>query len=133
MDIAFDLLLIVHFVAFAVGITTTIAMPMLMGVMPRLQPEARAVVGGLAPRFARNARLAFLALIASGVGLTVLRYGGVEAMDIWFWVKMALVVVVAGAILVQMLAPGRLDPRLMSWVTRLAMLGIVISAVLAFH
>ena len=134
MDLSFDILLIVHFVAFAIGITTTIAMPIIMGVMPRLTPENRGTVAALGPVFARNARLSFLVLVLSGLAMMALRYGGVEGMDGWFWVKMGLVAVVAAALIAGLvLKPGTLDPKVMGWITRLSMLGIVVSAVLAFH
>jgi hypothetical protein len=134
MDIVFNLLLIGHFVAFAVGITTTIGMPIVMGVMPRLAPEGRAVLASLVPVFSRNARLAFGALVLTGLAMMAVRYGGAGGMTGWFWLKMGLVAVVFLALLAGLLLkPGQISPRVMGWITRLSMLGIVVSAVFAFN
>lgn len=133
MDIVFQLLLIIHLVAFGVGITTTIAMPLVMSLVPKVAPVSRPLFGALGLRFSTNARIALAVLIASGIAMVMVRYGGVDGMNAWFWAKMALVVVVLAAIVAGALAkPGTLNPKVMGWITRLSMLGIVITAVLAF-
>lgn len=53
MEVAFNSLLIVHFVDFAVGITTTIAMPMAISTLPHLPAESRPVLARLGLVFAR--------------------------------------------------------------------------------
>ena len=134
MDVAFNLLLIAHLGAFAVGITTTIAMPVIMARMPKAPPEARPLFGGIGARLSLNARIAFVVLLLTGIAMVYLRYGGVDGLSPWFWAKMALVAVVLVAIVLSLvIPPGRLDPRLMGWITRLSMAGIVISAVFAFR
>lgn len=133
MDILFQVLLIIHLVAFGVGITTTIAMPLVMSLVPKVAPESRPLFGALGLRFSTNARIALAVLIASGIAMVIVRYGGVDGLNEWFWAKMALVVVVLAAIVAGALAkPGTLNPKVMGWITRLSMLGIVITAVLAF-
>jgi protoporphyrinogen IX oxidase len=63
------------------------------------------------------------------------RYGGDFAgLGPWFLVKMGLVAVILVAmVLSAALKPGTLNPKVMGWITRLGMAGIVISAVMAFN
>lgn len=134
MDLAFNLLLIVHLGAFATGITTTIAMPIIMARAAGAPAEARTAFAAIGTTLSRNARLAFGVLVLSGLAMMQLRYGGYDGMSPWFWVKMGLVAVVLVAILIGLLArPGSISPRLMGWITRLSMAGIVVSAVMAFN
>jgi hypothetical protein len=134
VDIWFDVLLIAHLAAFAVGITTTITAPLVVARMAAAPPEAKPVLGSLMLRLGKNARLAFIALVLTGVALVYQRYGGFDGQNFWFWVKMALVAFIGVSIILSMvLKPGTLSPRIMGWATRLSMAGIVISAVLAFN
>eukprot|EP01036_Dinobryon_divergens_P013634 gene13634-18390_t len=62
--------------------------------------------------------------------MVAVRYGGVEAFNSWFWVKMALVALIVIAMVISAVAPrGSVNPAILSWVTRLSLLGIVIAAV----
>lgn len=134
MDLWFSLLLILHLAAFAVGITTTISAPLVGARLATAPAEAKPVLGSLMLRLGKNARLAFLALVLTGVALVYQRYGGFDGQSPWFWVKMALVAFVGASIILNLLLkPGTLSPRIMGWATRLSMAGIVISAVLAFN
>ena len=66
--------------------------------------------------------------------MVYVRYGGFEGQSVWFYVKMGLVVVILAAMIIGAIAkPGTLNPRLLGWITRLAMAGIIISAVMAFN
>ena len=66
--------------------------------------------------------------------LNEIRYGGFEGQSVWFYVKMGLVVVILAAMTIGAIAkPGTLNPRLLGWIIRLAMAGIIISAVMAFN
>jgi hypothetical protein len=97
-------------------------------------PEGRQMLGGIGAMLGRNSRFAFGALILSGVAMVFVRYGGVEGMNSWFWVKMGLVGVIVVAMIVGAVArPGSVNPGVMGWITRLALLGIVIAAVFAFN
>ena len=70
----------------------------------------------------------------SGVALVQLKYGGVAGMNTWFWVKMTLVaIVVIFMIATPFLPRNALNPRIFGPVMRLALLGIVLAAVLAFN
>ena len=65
-----------------------------------------------------------------------LRYGGVEGLSNWFWVKMALIVVMIGAMIVggRLRAAGNVAAAgTVAWVSRAALVGVVIAAVLSFE
>ena len=133
MDYVFDFLLICHLVALGVGATTAIAMPIVAGRMAGGTPEGRQLLGGIAGRLGVNSRIALGVLVVTGVLMLWVRYGGVDAMNGWFWAKMALVVVMVVAVIVNAVGRGRVNPSVVSWITRLALLGVVITAVLAFN
>ena len=134
MDITFNLLLIVHLAAFGLGISTTFVAPIIGARMPKAPPEARQTLLGILGRLTLNARVAMGLLLVTGIAMGLVRYGGFEGLSPWFYVKMGLVAfVLALMILGAVLKPGTLNPRVMGWLTRLAMAGIVVSAVMAFN
>ena len=133
MDIVFNLLLITHFLALAVGAVTAIGMPIVMSRMAGATPDGKQILGAIAARFSVNSRIALGVLVLSGAAMVWVRYGGVEGMNEWFWVKMALVaVMVATMILAAVLPRGAINPAVLPWVTRLSLLGVVVAAVFAF-
>lgn len=134
MDLTFNLLLIVHLAAFGLAISTTIVAPLIGSRIAAAPPDARPLLGGIGKRLSINARIAFGLLLLTGIAMVYVRYGGFEGQSVWFFIKMGLVVVVLIAMIVGIVAkPGTISPKLMGWITRLAMAGIVISAVMAFN
>lgn len=129
-----NILLFIHLVAFAVGVATNVAMPLVMRQMALAPAEAKAGYGSIGRKLSMNARAALGVLVLSGIALFWLRYGGVAAFGIWFWIKMVLVVVIVLLMVgVAAVGPGRINPRIFSTVTRLVLLGIVLAAVFAFN
>jgi putative membrane protein len=133
MDYAFDFLLVCHLVALGVGAATAIAMPIIGSRMAGATPEGRAMLGGISARLGLNSRIAVGVLVLSGGLMVWLRYGGIDGMNMWFWVKMTLVVVIILALITSAVGRGRVNPAVLGWVTRLSLLGVVIAAVLAFN
>lgn len=134
MDLTFNILLIIHLAAFGLAITTTIAAPLIGSRIAVAPPEARPLLGGIGKRLSINARIAFGLLLITGLAMVYVRYGGFEGQSVWFFIKMGLVVVVLIAMIIGIVAkPGTISPQVMGWITRLAMAGIVISAVMAFN
>jgi hypothetical protein len=134
MDLTFNILLIIHLISLVVGATSAVAMPVVMGRMAGATPDGRQMLGGIGAQLGLNSRIAFGVLIVTGVAMIVVRYGGVDGMSPWFWAKMALVVVILLAMIGSaVLRPGGAAPRILGWVTRLALLGVVIAAVFAFN
>jgi hypothetical protein len=134
MDIVFNILLIIHLLALAVGATTTVAMPIVVSHMAGATPDGRQMLAGIGARLSLNSRIAVGVLVVSGGLMAWLRYGGVDGLGAWFWAKMALVVILVVALIANAVAPrGTLSPAVMGWITRLALLGVVIAAVFAFN
>jgi len=134
MDITFNILLIVHLAAFGLAISTTIVAPLIGSRMAGAPPEARPLLGGIGKRLTLNARIAFGLLLLSGIAMVYVRYGGFEGQSVWFFIKMGLVLVVLIAMIIGAVAkPGTISPRVMGWITRIAMAGIIVSAVMAFN
>jgi hypothetical protein len=129
-----NILLFIHLVAFAVGVATNVAMPLVMRQMAAAAPEAKAGYGAISRKLSMNGRVALGVLVLSGVALVWLRYGGVAGLDTWFWVKMILVaVIVLLMVALAVVDPGRINPRILGTLTRLLLLGIVFAAVFAFN
>lgn len=136
MDIVFDLLLMAHLLSLLAAGAVVVAVPLIAGRIPAVAPELRPVLGGIAGRLGLFARIAFAVLIVSGPLMIWLRYGGTEGMNAWFWVKMALIVVMAVALGANealrrrgnMAAAGQA-----AIVSRLALVGVILAAVLAFN
>jgi hypothetical protein len=133
MDVVFNLLLISHLLALAVAAVTLIGMPIVLSRMGGATPEGRQMLGGIAARFSINSRIALGVLVLSGAAMVWVRYGGVEGMSEWFWVKMTLVTVTVAAMIASAVLPrGAINPKVLPWVTRLSLLGVVVAAVFAF-
>ncbi len=134
MDITFQLLLLAHIGALLFGTATAIAMPVIMSRMPTATPDGRQMLGGIGARLGKNSQLAFVVLLITGVAMVFVRYGGVDGLSVWFWVKMAFVLlVVVMMILTALLKPGTIKPVVQMWVVRIALVGIIASAVFAFN
>jgi putative membrane protein len=134
MDLTFNILLIIHLAAFGLAIATTIAAPLVGSRMALATPESRPLLGGIGKQLMLNARIAFGLLLITGIAMILVRYGGFEGQSVWFFVKMGLVAVVLIAMVIGAVTkPGTISPRIMGWITRLALAGIIISAVMAFN
>ena len=133
MDYFFDFLLICHLLALGLGVASAVAMPLVASRMAGASPEGRQLLGGIAARLGMNSRIAVGVLVLTGLLMVWVRYGGVDGMNQWFWVKMALVLVIIASIIAGALGRGRINPAVLGWISRLSLLGVVIAAVLAFN
>ena len=98
MDIFLSFLLWLHFIGLAMAVGGGIALsqsgPMLVTV-----PESElGTIWKLEGVFSRIGSIGVGTLIVTGPLMVWLKYGGVAAMPVWFWVKMALVLVAIGGI-----------------------------------
>ena len=142
MDILFDIALFAHLLSlFGVG-AIVIAVPAVTERIPAAAPEVRGMLGGIAEQIGVLSRLAFLVLLVSGPLMVWLRFGGLQGMSVWFWVKMALIVVVIFCMVANGYYRGRAQKGdsgaarlagLAANLSRLALVGIVGAAVLAFN
>jgi len=136
MDIAFDIALAAHLFSLLAAGAALIGIPVVFARMRTATPEIRPVLGGIVQSLGRAAQIAFAVLIVSGPLMIWLRYGGVEGLNNWFWVKMALIVVMVGAMIVggRLRAAGNIAAAGgIAWVSRAALVGVIIAAVLTFE
>lgn len=142
MDTLFDLALMAHLLSLLAAGAAVVAMPLIGGRLATAAPEARPVLGSIAQQIGLFSRVAFGVLLVSGPLMVWLRFGGVAGLSTWFWVKMALIVVMAAS----MAIGGRYRQKSLTGdkqaagvakmaanVSRLALLGVVVTAVLAFN
>lgn len=134
MDITFQLLLLAHLAALVIGTATAVAMPVVMGRMAGATPEGKQMLGSIGQRLAKNSQISFGVLLLTGIAMVIVRYGGVDGLNGWFWAKMAFVgVVLAMMITGAVVKPGTIKPQVLMWINRLALIGIITSAVFAFN
>jgi len=131
---AANILLFIHLVALVVGAATNVAMPLVMRQMAKATPDAKAGYGAIARQLGFNAQVALGVLVLSGIVLVWIRYGGVAGLDAWFWAKMALVALIVVLMIVRFMpVAAGISPRVFASLTRLVLLGIVLTAVFAFN
>lgn len=134
MDLAFHFLLSVHLIAFATGLAMNVAMPMIGGLMSAGGAPVVAVARPAMERMRSVGPAAFLALVASGVGMVFVRYGGdFSGLGLLFALKLALVFVLALLIFFGRVFMRGLPYSVSSWVLRGLLAGIVVLSVLAFR
>ena len=97
MDAFQTLLIWVHFISLGLGATASFGIPTIAFAMPKTAPEARPALAALAGRLSIYGRSGLALLILTGI-IMVLTGPGVGAVSGWFWVKMALVVVLTGGV-----------------------------------
>jgi hypothetical protein len=142
MDIVFDALLMAHLLSLLAAGAVVVVMPMIGARMPGASPETRGTLGGIAQRIGLSSRIAFGVLLVSGPLMVWIRFGGVAGMTVWFWIKMALIVLMAigmgvGGRVRASAKPG--DTRAVAIakaatnVSRLSLVGVIVAAVLAFN
>lgn len=136
MDVVFDLALMAHLLSLLAAGGVVIAMPLIADRMAGAPPEARPLLGAIAQRIGIFSRVAFLVLLISGPLMVWIRFGGVAGMNVWFWVKMGLIVLM----IVAMVANGYFRKQgnmaaagAVANLSRLALVGVILSAVLAFN
>jgi len=141
----YDLLLILHFLGVALGVGTSFAFLVLGMASKDLEPKERMAFAKRTFALSKNGSVGLLLLIVSGVGMLLTR--GVSAVFAWggpaFHAKLTLVVLLCGFVGYSQVLMKRV--RVSSDVASAARLpkigrvmlllsvGIVISAVLAFH
>jgi protoporphyrinogen IX oxidase len=136
MDIAFDVALAAHLLSLLAAGAAVTGIPLIVARMRTATPEMRPVFAGIVQSFGRVAQIAFAGLIISGPLMIWLRYGGVEGLNGWFWVKMALIVVMVGAMILggRLRAGGHIVAAgAIAWVSRAALVGVILAAVLTFE
>lgn len=134
MDDIFRLLLFIHIGALLFAAATNLVMPVLVPAMLSLGAEGRATLGPLTRRLGVNARLSLFTLVLTGVLMVAIRYDAGLWANPWFSAKMACVAAIILALGLGFTPWARaVPPRIFGLVTRVALVGTIFCAVLAFN
>jgi putative membrane protein len=142
LDVIINLLIFVHIVAFVAGGSNSVVGPVIGARMASATPEVRAGYIGVMNTLGQVGKVAMVTLLISGPLIMFLKYGGLDGASIWFWIKMALVALMLASIIyggIQFKAGQAGDAAagrragMAHRVTGLALLGVLLSAVLAFN
>jgi putative membrane protein len=141
MDVFINLLIGAHILAFVAGGSNSVVGPVIAGRIAGATPEMRTGYYGVMNTLAQVGKVAMVVLLVSGPLILWLRYGGLGGASIWFWIKMALIVVMLATIIYGGIndkkaqagdgaAAERAD--IAHKITSVAFLGVVLAAVFAF-
>jgi uncharacterized membrane protein len=134
MDLAFNILLMLHLAALIVAGGTNIAMPLIGRQMAGAPQEVLARLGPIAGRLSVNGRVSLAVLVLTGVAMLWLRYDGNAAgLGRWFTAKMALVIaLVVLSVLGLFTRRVPVSPRVFGMINRVTLIAVVVCAVMAF-
>ncbi|KFC66309.1 putative membrane protein [Devosia sp. LC5] len=142
MDILINLLFWVHLLALVGGGASSVAMPIIGGKLATADGTTRETLFEIAGRLSKTGRGALGVLIVTGIVLFWLKWDFSAPYMIWFGVKMALVLLLLGAVTVSGIqfkkaragdvAAAR-TARMAGQVAGLALAGVILSAVFAFN
>ena len=141
MDIAYILgllLFFVHIVAFVAGGANSVVMPIIGAKMATATPEVRGTLMEIAQRLTRVGKIAMGTLLVTGILVLWLKWNFVVP-NVWFWVKMAAIVVMIVFIVLNeraQKAGGPDAPRLgkmYGQLTALSFAVVILSAIFAFN
>ena len=141
MDIVINLLIWAHIMAFVAGGANSVVGPVIAARLPGATADARDGYYAVMNRLAQVGKGAMGVLLVSGPLILWLKYGGVGGASIWFWIKMALIVVMLAAIIYGGIqfkraqsgdAAAGEQAAVAHKVTGLAFAGVILAAVFAF-
>ena len=99
MDYVNSVLFWIHLVALALGGVAAFGIPVVGSKMPTATAETRPVLFAIVEGLSRIGRIGLGLLILTGPLLVWLKYGGTSGFNVWFWVKMVLVVILLGIVI----------------------------------
>ncbi len=98
MDIFINLLVWLHLASLVIGMGAGIASGQVAARLGTAPVEARPVLGEIYKTLSRMGHAGLGLLIITGLLVLFLKYADPMGMGVWFWIKMALVVVLIGLI-----------------------------------
>jgi hypothetical protein len=137
-----DALLIVHFIGLMMGAGGGLGATVAMAHAQALPPDQAGPIRSLGPSLANLSSTGLVLMLATGVALTVFKYGDFNAMPVMFWIKMAFVATLTIAAVLIQVTHGQVKRGNVAAAARLPKLGpvagissllAVIFAALAFH
>lgn len=141
MDFVIAVLIWIHFMALALGGAATFGIPVVGGKMAGASPESRSLLLSIMKGLSSLGRAGIGALIVTGPLIVWLKYGD-AGFNVWFWVKMVLVVALLAGVIYAGInlkrsmsgdqAAGRRGPQL-GMINTVLFLATVATAILAFN
>ena len=135
-------LFIIHIAAFIAGGAKSVIMPIIGPRLATATPEIRGQLMGIVEGVAKVGKYALATLLISGVLVLWLKWGWVAPSPVWFWTKMAFVVVMIVFIAINEMNARKAKQgdqeagkraQMFGQLTGLAFLGVIVSAVFAFN
>lgn len=142
MDIIINLLIWAHILAFVAGGSNSVVGPVIAARVPGAAPDVRAGYYAVMDRLSQVGKVAMVVLLVSGPLILFLKYGGIGGANVWFWIKMVLVVVMLASIIYGGIngkkardGDGEAGRRagVAHRITGLAFAGVLLAAVFAFN
>lgn len=99
MDVFNTILIWVHFIGLMMGGAATFGIPAVAAQMATAGPDNAPALARAMKLISSISRAGLGALLVTGPLLVWLKYGGFGGFTWWFWVKMALVVLLVGAVI----------------------------------
>jgi len=93
MDIAYDIVLWIHFASLAAGVGGGAVLGPIAGAFAKAGAEGKQTLAPLRMQVVNMVTAALVVLLISGPILLWMKYDGVTGLSWWFWAKMVLVLV----------------------------------------
>jgi len=141
MEIFTTLLFWLHLTALALGGAAAFGIPTVGSRIPGASAESRPLLFGAVNTLSNLGKVAMAVLLITGPLMVWLRFGGTGGLSYWFWVKMALIVVMLVAIILAGKAHEKAAAGDLSALSRANLMGaaaggsmvlVVLAAVLTF-
>lgn len=142
MSIVINLLFWLHIMAFVAGGANGVVGPVIGARLAGATAEQRQGYFGVLAALSQVGKVAMVVLLITGPLILWLKYGGLGGANVWFWVKMVLIVVLLASIIIGEInfkkeqAGDKEAAKLADIahkVSGLAFAGVVLAAVLAFN
>mgnify|MGYP000392144044 CR=1 FL=1 len=142
MDIVIKILLFLHFFGLVIGMGSGVAMSRMGPLAQNANDDQRSILFTAGKMLSQNGHIGLGLLWVTGLLMVWLKYGSVDGMSVYFWIKMILVVILSASIGMASAAYKRVRggdlsamPRvkMFGMINGLAGLGVILSAVFAFN
>lgn len=99
MDVLISILFWIHLVSLGLAGAAAFGLPVVGSKMPSATAETRPLLFSIAHRLSTVGRTGIGLLIITGPLMVWLKFGSFAGFSAWFWVKMALVVILLGIVI----------------------------------